>query len=120
MTPFMTQTVYFLKRETLKTCSQTSYLGVYLQFFDLPIAQSRVFGGVGVDLTSIQRDVPHAEQTERAGDHQRLHHQRFDLFEEAFAEGVQRVVSGCWSAATKRNVNWRLFRLFNAKNPTGC
>jgi len=50
----MTQTVYFLKRETLKTCSQTSYLGVYKR-------------AIEAGATSVQEPIKKEDEDKRGG-----------------------------------------------------
>ena len=49
---------------------------------------------VGQDLGAIKGDVPEFEQLHLARQHQYLHEQHFDLFEEAPAKCGQRVMVG--------------------------
>ncbi len=67
---------------------------LFFQLIDVPVTHGAVFGCVGFDLAAVQRDVAEVEHAQGAGDQQDLHHQPFDLFQEPFAEGVQRVVVG--------------------------
>lgn len=62
-------------------------------------------GCVGFELAAIQRDVAEIEHAQRAGDHQYLHHQPLDLFQKAFAKGVQRIVIRMFVRSHKTKCN---------------
>lgn len=80
-------------------------LQLRFRFLDAPITQCAVYGCVGFELAVVQRDVAEIGYLHAVGKHQDWHHQSIDLFQKAFAEGVQNVVVRIFVSGYKAKCN---------------
>jgi hypothetical protein len=93
-----------------------------LQGQQVLIADGFAFGGIGMDLGSIQADVAQLQHTSHLGQQQHLHEQILQLGQERFAKGGQSIVIGVQVAGDE--AEWhgligRPFQLAGTKDAGG-
>ena len=67
------------------------------------VSRAMCLDALALNLLPSNNDVAEIEYLRGMGNHQDLHHQHFDVFQETLAQGVQRVMTEMLAAATKKN-----------------